>query len=156
MKFYASVFCLILAFGLNAQTYTGVDRKVEFSDAFPEGVTDFTAYGISVHDTCAFQAETDFYAGANISTTAVDFTVDVSPDGAEITGIDASGEVVYSATIGALVLENVTSTENGWVKYFYCNRATENHLTVWTKGTEKSFDFLKPGGYILSVGASRR
>lgn len=154
MKFYAVIISLLLAFSaLHAQTYSGVDRQVEFSDAFPEGVTDFTAYGFQVSANSPFLAHTGFSEGTPQPITAVSFTVDVSPEGATITGRDSTGTVTYEVKTGKLVLENVMEGENGFTKYFYCCRATEYHVTVYAKGDVRYFDHLRPGGYLLAVRA---
>lgn len=156
MKFYAVLLGLLLAFStLQAQTYSGVDREVEFSDAFPEGVSDFSPYGFKVSDNTPFLAFTGFFDGTPQPVNAKTFNVEVSPEGANIVGLDSLGNATYTATTGKLVLENVMPGDDGFTKYFYCCRDTEYHVTVYAKGDERHFDFLKPGGYVLSVRATR-
>jgi hypothetical protein len=156
MKFYAAILGLLLAFSaLQAQTYSGVDRQFEFADAFPEGISDFSAYCFQISDKTPFLAFTGYSEGTPQEITATLFTVEISPDGARIVGTSATGDTTYTASTGRLVLENVMPGENGCTKYYYCCRATEYHVTVYVKEGERHFDFLKPGGYILSVRDKR-
>jgi hypothetical protein len=130
---------LVLCFALSVQAQT---EK-----------TKFQPMKFKLTDEAAYQAAYRFTERTSTPNDAIHFEVSVIPAGATITGTDATGKVTYSVALSSMILEDVQEAVGGFTTYFYCNRATENHITVWMNGDQVvRFNFLKPGGYKLSLG----
>lgn len=151
MKFLAMLFSLFMAtVSLQAQTFAGVQRGIEFADAYPNGNSNFQMFTDTFTDNHPYQTSVNF-SGENEPTTAVLFTVDISPQYGIIRGWDKDGSLVYGVLLRGMVLEDIQMDSEGYTKYYYCNPRTENHITVYKKEGSVKIDYFKPGGYKFSI-----